>query len=101
MVELRLDGTNLVATWTEPVNPNGILSYIYSITGTPLSPLLEMESTVIAEDQITMETTVSVEFSVSFFSLYEITVTPFTGAGRGNSTTGSFMTDEGGTYYVD
>ena len=94
MVELSSNDTNILATWTEPVSPNGILSYNYSITCTSL---LDLTSTVfIVEDLTTMKTTIVVEFSVSFYSRYEITVTPFTGAGPGNVATASFVTDQGG-----
>ena len=98
MVELSSNGTHILATWTEPMFPNGNLSYRFSITCTSL---LEVDITVfIEQDLVTMETAVAIEFSVSFYSRYEITVTPFTGAGPGNPATDSFDTDQGGTYIV-
>ncbi len=98
MLELRYNATHILANWTEPDLPNGFLRYKINITCTPL---LEVETSIfIVQNIVTMETFIVVVFSVDFYSRYEISVTPCTGAGPGNASIESFDTNEGGKNFA-
>ena len=86
--------THILISWSEPANPNGIVTYNISVTETDL--LTTNTSTIVSEAMVT-ELELAVSYVVKPYSEYTVSVTSQTGAGMGDTTTFSFQTDEEGT----
>ena len=91
------NGTHILASWTEPEFPNGVLRYNITLTDTDL---LTGETSDIAKGEVVSETEFGLQFIVDFYIRYEIIVVPFTGAGAGNEGTDAFDTDQGSKYVI-
>lgn len=83
--------TNLIISWEEPSEPNGNISYIRTLVCTDL-----FNGSVFLNETIVVLFVSEVVLSQRPFIMCTVTVTPQTGAGRGNSSTESIQTPEAG-----
>ena len=76
---LEYNGTHILATWDEPLEPNGNLNYSVDVIGTSLVTLEE----VIRESFVIIELGFSLEASPEAYVRYTVFVVPQTGGGQG------------------
>ncbi len=82
-------------TWAEPEEPNGDLRYNITLRERELA---RDEDAMLLFTTEVSDSSVEINFMVTVlpYSVYSAGVTPFTGAGEGNTTLGSILTDEEG-----
>lgn len=97
MLTLAENTSHIIAAWTRPAFPNGNLMYNLSLTSTNQ---LTGGLTIVAADVIVTDTMFTYGIILEFFTTYEVTVVPFTGAGPGNGLMDSFTTQQGRTYIL-
>lgn len=83
--------TGLVATWQEPLEPNGNVTY----TTNTVCRDLRSGATVFS-DTVVMLASQAISVPRTPFTLCEVTVTPRTSAGSGPNSTATFETPEEG-----
>ena len=88
-----LNSTHLFVNWTEPESPNGDLRYEVNVTD-PLTNLLSVLLSVGVAGSVSSSAILPVERM--FYRDYEVSVVPFTAAGRGGGASGMLQTPEGG-----
>ena len=94
MLTLEQNSSHIIANWTTPASPNGDIMYNLTLTSTSL---LTDDITDIVAGVILTDTEFVLGVILEFFTMYEVSVVPFTGAGDGSGLTASFITEEGGT----
>ena len=83
----------LSVTWDEPEEPNGVLQYNVTLTQTNLA---NPDTPLDVLTNITMETNFSFSLSLPPYYEYNVTVTPFTGGGKGGMGFDTHQTNEAG-----
>ena len=89
-----INTSHIFANWTEPEFLNGNLRYEVNMTSTDLLT----NTTFLFISTVVVDTSILIEVSMAVFEEYEVTVVPFTGAGRGATAMSSFQTPEGGIH---
>ena len=87
-----LNTSHLFANWTQPSMPNGNLRYDVNLTSTDL---FRGTMTLVLSQEI-VDLSVLLAVPMLFYTEYNITVLPFTGAGIGEGVSGSFETQQEG-----
>ena len=85
------NGINLILSWEEPAELNGVVTYSVTYTCEGL-----FDSRIILNETVVVSDVSPIVISRSPHTLCTVTVTPQTGAGMGNSSTESFQTPEAG-----
>ena len=86
------NGTHIVIAWLTPANPNGMLNYTVVVRETSL---LTGEVTLVQSFTFDKEG-LALEYQVRPYSMYNVSVTSQTIAGRGDVVVTSFSTAEAG-----
>lgn len=97
MLTLAENTSHIIATWTRPASPNGVLMYNLTLMSTDL---LTGGVTTLAGGVILAETMFTYSITLEFHRVYEVSVLPFTSAGAGNGLVESFNTGQGGVYFM-
>lgn len=93
ILNLEYNATHILASWVEPSQPNGNVTYEINITS---SSLLEEKQIFVVRNLLTADIEISVEYTVEHYSRYIIILAPCTRAGCGAPSTDSFATEQGG-----
>ncbi len=87
------NGTHVIFSWEEPEMPNGALSYSLMIVAVDLATGDQVINTT--RSLPGSETSFILDFEL--YTEFNLTVTPVTGAGDGDTSSVSIQTDQGGT----
>ena len=90
------NGTYVIITWSPPISPNGVLSYLIDIRK---RDLLTQQTNIILSALVVTELKFLINNPIAF-SEYTVDVTSQTNAGIGVTQTAMLQTPEGGNSYV-